>query len=463
MPNRNFFKPRTVPLAWKETIENKLNELCESGMLESVDNSEWASPIVPIIKPTGDLRICGDYKVTVNQFLVDFKYPLPRIEEIFASLQGGQLFTKLDLSNAYNQLDDESKMLCTLSTHLGLFKVNRLAFGIKVAGAIFQKTTETLLRGIPYCMNFMDDIVITGPDFRSHVETLKLVLTKLQSVGLRLNSDKCEFFKESVTYLGFCIDKNGLRKTDKNTKSVLEAPIPQNPSELRAFIGMVNFYSKFISNFAEKMEPLYRLLRKNEKFYFDANAKRAYELLKTEITSEKVLAHFDPKKPIVLTTDACDTAVAGICSHKFSDGTLRPIAFVSRALSAAERNYSTIQKEALAIVFSVTKLHQYLIGNEFILQTDHKPLLAIFGEKKGIPVMAAARMQRWAFQLSAFNFKIQHVKGSLNHADSLSRIPQRKTPLHSNEMADAQSCIQTYADPTYINFIERENHLQLNF
>lgn len=119
-------------------------------------------------------------------------------------------------------------------------------------------------------------------------------------------------------------------------------------------------------------------------------------------------------------------------------------------MSAAERNYSTIQKEALAIVFSVTKLHQYLIGNEFILQTDHKPLLAIFIEKKGIPVMAAARMQRWAFQLSAFNFKIQHVKSSLNHADSLSRIPQIE-------------CEETCADPTYINFIDFENRLQLNF
>lgn len=244
--------------------------------------------------------------------------------------------------------------------------------------------------------------------------------------------------------------KKGLKKTDKNTKSVLDAPIPQNQSELRAFIGMVNFYSKFICNFAEKMEPLYKLLRKNEKFYFNVNAKKAYELLKVEITSEKVLAHFDPKKPIVLTTDACETAVARILSHKFPDGTLRPIAFVSRALSAAERNYATIQKEALAIVFSVTKLHQYLIGNEFILQTDHKPLLAIFGDKKGIPVMAAARMQRWAFQLSAFNFKIQHVKGSLNHADTLSRIPQSE-------------CNEAHADPTYINFIEFENHLQLNF
>lgn len=142
-----FFKPRSVPLAWKHKIETKLKELCEMGILEHIDDSEWGAPIVPVMKPSGDLRICGDYKVTVNQHLVDVKYPLPRIEEMFAALQGGQLFTKLDLSNAYNQLelDDESKLMCTISTQLGLFKVNRLPFGVKLAGAIFQKNHRKII------------------------------------------------------------------------------------------------------------------------------------------------------------------------------------------------------------------------------------------------------------------------------------------------------------------------------
>lgn len=142
-----FCKPRPVPLAWKPIVELKFNEFCDVGMMEPVDNSDWATPIVPIIKPDGDLRICGDFKVTVNEFLVDFKYPLPRIEEIFALLQGGQLFTKLDLSNAYNQLelDDESQNLCTLSIQLGLFRVKRLPFGVKVAGAIFQKNDRNTI------------------------------------------------------------------------------------------------------------------------------------------------------------------------------------------------------------------------------------------------------------------------------------------------------------------------------
>lgn len=460
----SFFKPRPIPLAWKPVIEQKFNEFCDSGMMEPVENADWASPIVPVMKPGGDLRICGDYKVTINKFLVDFKYPLPRIEEIFASLQGGQLFSKLDLSNAYNQLelDDESQNLCTLSTHLGLFRVKRLPFGVKTAGAIFQKTIETLLRGIPNVMNFMDDIVVTGPDFQSHLRTLETVLKKLQSVGLRLNINKSCFFMESISYLGFTIDKEGLRMNKKNVESVLNAPVPTNVSEVKSLIGMVNFYSIFLPGFSEKMEPLYSLLRKDTKFKWNSKANDAFELLKKEITSDRVLVHFDPNKPVILTTDACDTAVAGILSHEFPNGDLRPIAFVSRSLTKAERNYSTIQKEALAIIFSVTKLYQYLIGIEFLLQTDHKPLISIFGENKGIPLMAAARMQRWALLLSGFNYKIKHIKGSLNHADALSRIPQAQVDNNNNaEFLHDQFIEDSHAH--YINFIEDNNELQLSF
>lgn len=447
-----FFKPRPVPLAWKSKIETQIKDLVAKDVLEQVDNADWGTPLVPIVKPSGDLRLCGDYKVTINKHLFDFKYPLPRIEEVFAALQGGTLFSKLDLNNAYNQfvLDDESQKLCTWSTHLGVFKMKRLPFGVKTAGAIFQKAIENLLRGIPNCINFMDDICVTGPDVQSHMQTLKAVLTKLQSVGLRLNPDKCTFFRDRISYLGFDIDKNGLAKSKRNIESVLNAPTPTNVSEVRAIIGLVNFNSKFIPNFAKKMEPFYNLLRKGVKFHWSDSCQRAYEQLKKEITSDQVLVHFDPNKPIVLTTDACNTAIAGVLSHRFSDGSLRPIAFVSRALNRAERNYSTIQKEALAIVFSVTKLHQFLIGVKFELHTDHKPLLSIFGENKGLPLMAAARIQRWAYILSGFDYTIKYVKGLLNHADSLSRFPQPEP-------------IETSTDATYINFIDMNSYVQLNY
>ncbi|XP_037930885.1 uncharacterized protein K02A2.6-like [Teleopsis dalmanni] len=212
-----FFKPRPVPLAWKSKIESNLRELIAKDILEPINNAEWGTPLVPILKPNGDIRICGDYKVTINKHLSDFKYPLPRIDEIFASLQGGELFSKLDLLNAYNQLvlDDKSQLLCTWSTHIGTLKMKHLPF----------------------------------------------------------------------------------------------------------------------------------------EFVWSEQCDKTYEMIKKDITSDKVLVHFNPKLPIVLTTDASNKAVAGILSHKFSEDKIKPIAFVSRALSKAEQNYSTLEKEALAIIF----------------------------------------------------------------------------------------------------------------
>lgn len=183
-----------------------------------------------------------------------------------------------------------------------------------------------------------------------------------------------------------------------------------------------NYHSKFIPNFAMKMQPLYRLTQKDVKFEWSKECQVAFDALKREVCSDDVLAYFDPRQKIILATDACNTAVAGVLFHRYDDKKEKPVAFVSRALNSAERNYSTFEKEALAIIFSVVKLRQYLLGNKFTLQTDHKPLITIFGENKGIPTMAAARIQRWAFILSGFNYNIEYVKGSINTADNLSRI-----------------------------------------
>lgn len=449
-----FCKPRAVPFAWKGKIEKQLDELVETGVLEPIDSSDWGTPLVPILKPNGSIRICGDYKSTVNRSLIDIKYPLPRIEEIFALLEGGEFFTKFDLSNAYNQLllDEESQKLCAWSTHKGIYKMKRLPFGVKPASAIFQKTIETLLRGIPHVVNYMDDIVVAGPNFEEHVRICKLVLTRLREVNLKLNLDKCEFFQKKITYLGFNIDSTGLSKTNERVESVLRAPIPNNISELRAFVGLVNYYSRFIPNYAEKMVPLYGLLQKDNEFVWSSECQRSFEQMKKEVTTDRVLAHFDPSMPIILETDASQYAVAGVLSHRFPDGTKRPIAFVSRSLSKCERNYSVIEKEALAIIFSVTKLKQYLLGQKFELDTDHKPLLAIFGQHKGLPVMASARMQRWAFILSGFDYGINHIKGIENHADSLSRIAQ----------VESKSSIEQI-ESTYINYVGFENIAQLDF
>lgn len=216
-------------------------------------------------------------------------------------------------------------------------------------------------------------------------------------------------------------------KTNKRIQAIIDVSEPKNVSEVRTFVGMINYYSTFIENCAKILNPIYVLLKKEKNFEWSKECQEAFNNLKRELMSEKLLTHYDPQLPMKLATDASNEGLGAVLSHIFPNGEEKPITYVSRTLGTAEKNYSVIQKEALAIVYAVRKLHQYLIGKRFILECDHKPLLAIFGEKKGIPQIAASRMQRWALYLSAFDYEIKYKKGSDNsNADCLSRLCSRR-------------------------------------
>ena len=195
-----FCKARPVPYALKSKIETELSRLEKQGVIKPVEFSQWAAPIVPIVKGDGTIRICGDYKLTVNRAAKTDAYPLPRIEDLFASLTGGQLFTKLDLAHAYQQvmLDKDAQLVITINTHKGLYCYNRLPFGIASAPAIFQRAIETILQGIPHVCVYLDDILITGANTNDHLQTLETVLTKLEEAGIRLKRSKCFFMLPSL-------------------------------------------------------------------------------------------------------------------------------------------------------------------------------------------------------------------------------------------------------------------------
>ena len=199
-----FYKARPVPYALRGKVEAELDRLQRQGVIEPVQFADWAAPIVPVVKLDGTIRICGDYKVTVNRVAKTDAYPLPRIEVIFASLSKGKLFTKLDLAHAYQQVPmaTESKKYTTVNTTKGLFQYNRLPFGVASAPAIFQRTMETVLQVIPNVCVYLDDILVTGATDEEHLQTLDHVLSRLEDVGARLKKGKCEFMLESVEYLG---------------------------------------------------------------------------------------------------------------------------------------------------------------------------------------------------------------------------------------------------------------------
>ncbi|XP_045471780.1 uncharacterized protein K02A2.6-like [Harmonia axyridis] len=396
-----FCKPRPVPFLFKEKINSELEKLEAKGVISKVETSEWGTPLVPVMKESGEIRLGADYKVTVNKYLIDVKHPLPRIDELFSQLHG-EFFSKLDFSS--------------WSTHKGIYNVNRLPFGTKPACSIFQKIVEKVLQGVNGTVIFLDDIVVTGKNREEHMKNLEEVFDKLSKAGFRLNLKKCEFFVPEVKYLGHYINKNGLHKDFDKVRAITEMPTPTDQGQVKSFVGMVNYYGRFVPNLST--------LRKDFKFNWSQECDKSFKRVKEALTSDQTLVFFDRDIPLQLICDSSQVGIGCVLVHVFPDGTERPISFASRKLNKAELNYSVIHKEALAIYWGVQKHYQYLLGNSFTLCSDHKPLLALFGENKGIPQMAAGRLQRWALFLSGFNYHFQYIKGSENGgADGLSRFP----------------------------------------
>ena len=427
-----FCKARSIPYAMREKVENELARLENLGIIKPVKTSKWAAPIVPVLKTDKkSIRICGDYKLTANKASRLEQYPIPKVEDLFSSLTGGIAFTKLDMSQAYQQLelDEQSKEVVTINTHKGLFSYQRLPFGVSSAPGIFQRTMETLLQGIPRVLVYLDDILITGTSTEEHMSNLRVVLSRLQEAGLRLRKDKCEFMVPAVQYLGHVIDASGLHPSAAKLEAVKDAPTPQNVTELKAYLGLLSYYSKFLPNMATTLAPLYHLLRKNVKWQWSPTQAKAFQNSKELLTSDSLLVHYDPNKTLTLMCDASPYGVGAVLSQIDEKGVEKPVAYASRTLSRPEQNYSQLEKEALALIFGTKRFHNYLYGRSFTLYTDHKPLKSLLNESKAVPTLASARIQRWALTLAAYQYNIVYKKGSdIGNADGLSRLPLPSQP-----------------------------------
>ena len=425
-----FFKARQVPFALRHLVEEELDRLLSLDVIQPVQFSDWAAPVVPVRKSDGRVRLCGDYKITVNRAAKLDRYPIPRIEELFTSLAGGKAFSKLDLSHAYLQipLDVESRRYVTINTHRGLFEYKRLPFGGASAPSIFQRVMENLLQGISGVCVYIDDILITGTTESEHLDNLAQVLQRLQSAGMRLKKEKCGFLLPSVSYLGHVISSDGLHTEESKVRAIVDAPEPQNVGELRSFLGMVNYYGKFLPDLATVLSPLYKLLQGSIGWSWGRKQRESFNRVKDLLRSGRVLTHFNDQLPLVLACDASPYGLGAVLSHRMPNGVEKPVGFASRTLSKAERNYSHLDKEALAIIYGVKRYHQYLHGRSFEIKTDHKPLTHILSETSATPTMASGRIQRWALILGSYDYEIQYKEGkAMANADALSRLPLQTT------------------------------------
>lgn len=239
-----YFKPRALPFSLKTKVEAELKRLVENDILCPVQSSDWGTPIVLVLKPDGNIRLCADYKVSLNPYLEVDRHPIPRIEDLFNEMQKGDLYSKIDLSHAYMQLklDETSQKLCTISTHKGLFMYKRMPFGISSAPGIYQRKIDQTLQGLPGVVVFLDDILISAPETGSHVNKLREVCKRLKDVGFTVKADKCKCFVPKLEYLGFTIDKNGLHTSQSKIKAIMEAPLPKSVTEVKSFIGLITYY-----------------------------------------------------------------------------------------------------------------------------------------------------------------------------------------------------------------------------
>ncbi|XP_058816755.1 uncharacterized protein K02A2.6-like [Topomyia yanbarensis] len=435
-----FVKARKMPFNMQKIVENELDKLVSEGVLTKVNQSNWATPIVPVKKSQNRVRICGDYKQTVNPNLVVDKHPLPTVDELFASLAGGIKFTKIDLVQAYLQMEvaPEDREILTLSTHRGLYRPNRLMYGVASAPAIWQRQMEIILQGIDGVSVFLDDIKISGADDETHLRRLEEVLRRLNLHGIRVNKEKCDFFVDTIEYCGYLIDKDGIHKLRKKIEAIQKMPRPKNKDEVRSFVGLINYYGRFFENLSTVLYPLNNLLKHEVPFKWTNQCEVSFRKVKEQMQSDSFLVHYSPELPLLLATDASPYGVGAVLSHVYPDGTERPIQFASQTLSRVQQNYMQVDKEAYAIIFGVKKLFQFLYGRKFTLITDNQAISKIFGEHRGLPVMSALQMQHYATYLQSFDYEIRFRK-STDHAnaDAMSRFPLlRADPDNEIEESD---------------------------
>ena len=340
-------------------------QLEQSGVIEKVDTALYGTtPLVPVVKPNGKVRICGDFKVTLNRHVDVQQYPLPHIDELFSLLAGGTRFAKIDLKDAYLQveLDDDSKQYAVLTTHRGLYRYNRLAFGLSPAPAIFQSIIEQVLRGLPRTGAYLDDILVTGEGDEDLLRNIRGVLERLRKYNVHANMEKCEFQQDRIEYLGFEIDRNGTRPAQKKCEAITNVPTPANLEQLESFLGMIQYYGKHIPNMSSICGPLNELRKTDRAFEWTARQDNAFQQLKSALTSPAVLVPYDDQQALGISADASQYGVGAALFRSCVDKSEKPIYYASRTLNDLEKNYSQIEKEALAILFAIQKFHKFVWG-----------------------------------------------------------------------------------------------------
>ncbi|UYV77687.1 K02A2.6-like [Cordylochernes scorpioides] len=373
-------RPYRVAPSERRLIQDEVNKMIENHIVKPSE-SPWSSPVILVRKKDGTWRFCVDYR-RLNKITKKDVYPLPRIDDALDSLAGSSYFSTMDLRSGYWQIevDEKDREKTAFITPDGLYEFQVMPFGLCNAPATFERMIDSVLGSLKWnmCLCYLDDIVVYAPTFEEHLRRLQLVLSCIQKAGLSLNHKKCLFGSRRIKILGHLVDANGIHPDPDKVEAVSKFPRPRNISELKSFLGLCSYYRRFIENFADKARSLHDLLKTEKQFYWDAAQEKAFEVLKTALISEPVLGHFDESTDTHLHTDASGHGIGAVLLQ-IQGGKERPIAYASRSLTKAENNYSTTEKECLAVVWSISKFRPYLFGRPFPVVTDHHSLCWLVG------------------------------------------------------------------------------------
>ena len=414
-----FCKARPVPLPMRESVNKHLDDLERCGIITKVTGSSCASPVVWVKKRDGTLRMCADFKVYLNDSIKSDSYPLPTLETIFSGLSGAKVFARLDLRDAYSQipLDAASRELCTLNTTKGLYQLTRLPKGMKNASAIFQRVMEETLKDLDGLIIYQDDILIHASSSDNLARRVANVLKRLEQKNVTINTEKSIMNATEIKFLGHQLSSRGIQPGTGSVAKILQCKRQSNREDLESFLGLVNYFGRMTLKFSDIVQPLHGLRKKDVPFVWNREQQQSFDALLRILSEKPVLQPYNLREEVTLTTDASERAIAGVLTQNGS-----PVIFVSRSLTSAERNYSNVEREALAVVWSVLRLQQLLLGRTFNLVTDHRPLLQLFGGS-ALPKVASARVTRWAIILQRYDYRIVYKPGSsIAHADALSRL-----------------------------------------
>ena len=439
-PNKplKFCPARSVPLHLKDKLDLELDSLQRQGIISPIEFAKCASPVVWVKKPNGRYRLCVDFKATLNSNIQADSYPVPTIEDIMGRMDNAKKFAKIDLKTAYWQiaLDEKSKSFSVINTHKGLFVLNRLQMGMKNASAIFQRCIEQVLKGIKNVIIYQDDLMVFAENATQLKKRVIDVKKRLREHNVTINADKCIQCTDSLSFLGYVFSGEGMKPDKSLVRKINETAIPSTKEELSRFLGMLNFFAKFIPNFSEICAPLYEA-RKGDSLKWTEECSKSFLILKKALSTPPVLQPFSLQKDSVVTTDASEKSLGAVLTQEG-----RPVIYISRKLTPTEARYSNIEREALAVVWACCRLQQFLVGKKFLIQTDHKPLIYILNSCMSLKTDISPRLMRFSIKMMRFDYDIRHIPGSKNViADCLSRMNADDDRVSTPQVHFTEPCI----------------------